>query len=133
MTEPAIPRYTFDERSQLIASKCGVCGYVSCPPQQTHCDQTVEPVALAPEGTLESWTTIRVAPRRFNAPYLLSFVRLIEGPRVVARLEAAGAASAPSAGARVILAEGSLGASGGPRRAVLVASLPAGRPGREVR
>jgi uncharacterized OB-fold protein len=64
-----------------------------------HCDRRTEPAALTGAGRIESFTTIRVAPERFPVPYHLAYVRLAEGPRVLARMEYG--VAAPSAGATV--------------------------------
>ena len=71
----------------LQGSRCSVCQRVSFPPLLMHCDRRTESTALTGEGLIESFTTIRIAPERFPVPYHLAYVRLLEGPRVLARVE----------------------------------------------
>lgn len=79
--------YSFDERHGLRAARCKHCGKVSCPPRPYHCDESTLPTTIEPKGTVQSWTTIRVAPSAYSPPYVLLLVHLNAGPRVVARLE----------------------------------------------
>ena len=69
MTEPAITARGFFERAgagQLTALRCGACGELAIPPKELcpacHA-RDWQPVALAGEGTIASFTVIRVAPR----------------------------------------------------------------------
>lgn len=64
---------------------CGACAY----PRRHACrlDGTpLEAHELSGRGTLQAFTTIRVAPAGFEPPYLLGFVVLEEGPRVLVQL-----------------------------------------------
>ena len=89
-----------DDGGGLVGSRCSVCHRVSFPPLLMHCDRKTEPIALTGEGRIESFTTIRIAPERFPVPYHLAYVRLLEGPRVLARVEQ-GPESPPSSGSAV--------------------------------
>ena len=84
----------------LQGSRCSVCHRVSFPPLLMHCDRKTDSTALTGEGRIESVTTIRIAPERFPVPYHLAYVRLVEGPRVLARVED-GTDPAPSSGSAV--------------------------------
>ena len=83
----------------LLGSRCSVCQRVNFPPLLMHCDRKTESTALTGEGLIESFTTIRIAPERFPVPYHLAYIRLAEGPRVLARMEHG--AEAPTAGSPV--------------------------------
>jgi uncharacterized OB-fold protein len=75
----------------LIGIRCTACGTVAIPPKAfcTECGTRAwEPVTLGGDGTVESFTVIRVAPRAFaaEAPYALASVRLTEGPSLLGRV-----------------------------------------------
>lgn len=94
MTEPAITLQTFFERARegrLTAVRCGKCGELAIPPRQfcPGCGERAwEPVRLGGEGTIESFTVIRVAPRAFaaDAPYAIAVVKLKEGVSLLGRI-----------------------------------------------
>ena len=94
MTEPAITLQTFFERARegrLTAVRCGKCGELAIPPRQfcPGCGERAwEPVRLDGEGTIESFTVIRVAPRAFatDAPYAIAVVKLKEGVSLLGRI-----------------------------------------------
>jgi uncharacterized OB-fold protein len=94
VTEPAITARAFFEKAragQLTAIRCGACGELSMPPRELcpscHAHQW-QPVALAGDGTIASFTVIRVAPRGHAAevPYALAVVRLREGVAILGRI-----------------------------------------------
>jgi hypothetical protein len=94
VTEPAITARAFFEKAragQLTAIRCGACGELSMPPRELcpncHAHQW-QPVALAGDGTIASFTVIRVAPRGHAAevPYALAVVRLKEGVSILGRI-----------------------------------------------
>ena len=94
MTEPTITARVFFEKAragQLTAIRCGSCGELSMPPRELcpncHAHQW-QPVALAGDGTIASFTVIRVAPRGHAAevPYALAVVRLKEGVSILGRI-----------------------------------------------
>ena len=84
----------FFERARegrLTGIKCGGCGEVAIPPKQfcaTCGARAWEPVALSGEGTLASYTIIRVAAARHaaDAPYAVGVVKLKEGASIFARI-----------------------------------------------
>ena len=94
MTEPALTLRHFFERAregQLTAVRCGACGALAVPPKQfcPACAQRAwEPVALSGEGTIASYTVIRVAPRAHAAdvPYAIAAVEMREGVSILGRL-----------------------------------------------
>ncbi|MGH7388670.1 MAG: Zn-ribbon domain-containing OB-fold protein [Candidatus Rokuibacteriota bacterium] len=94
MTEPVITLKHFFERVRdgaLTAIKCGACGELAIPPKEfcAGCGRRAwEPVPLAGEGTVASYTVIRVAPARHagDAPYAVAVVRLREGVSLFGRV-----------------------------------------------
>ena len=94
MAEPAITQRHFFERAragQLTAVRCGKCGELAIPPRELcpACGERAwEPVPLAGEGTIASFTVIRVAPRAWaaDAPYAVAVVRLNEGVSLLGRI-----------------------------------------------
>ncbi|HEU5319363.1 MAG TPA: Zn-ribbon domain-containing OB-fold protein, partial [Methylomirabilota bacterium] len=84
----------FFERARdgaLTGIKCSRCGELAIPPKEfcAACGQRAwEPVPLAGEGTIASYTVIRVAPAKHagDAPYAVAVVRLREGVSLLGRL-----------------------------------------------
>jgi uncharacterized OB-fold protein len=76
----------------LAGMRCGECGAAFALPGRIcpRCgrDDRLEPCALGPEGTIYSFTIVRVAPEGLEreAPYALGIVDLAGGARVTARL-----------------------------------------------
>ena len=94
MTEPVITLRHFFEKAregQLTAVKCGRCGALAVPPKEfcPACSQRQwEPIALSGEGTIASYTIIRVAPRAHAAevPYAIAAVQMKEGVSMLGRV-----------------------------------------------
>ena len=94
MAEPALTLRHFFERAragQLTAVRCRECGELAIPPKELcpACYERVwEPVPLGGEGTIASYTVIRVAPRAFmaDAPYAVAAVKLREGVSILGRI-----------------------------------------------
>jgi uncharacterized protein len=87
------PRYwrEMPQRYRYEAARCTSCGKIHFPPRLvcSKCrGQKFETVTLAPEGTLETWTVIRVAPSGFGdeAPYAVGVVKLDDGVRMTAQI-----------------------------------------------
>lgn len=110
----AAPRYVASPSCQLAASRCTVCGRFACPPRLAHCDRPEELVELAPDGQIESFSDVQIAPPELNPPYRIAYVRLSTGPRVVARLRGSVATSQDPAGVLVRLAVDAVGFGGAP-------------------
>ncbi|HXD98452.1 MAG TPA: Zn-ribbon domain-containing OB-fold protein [Candidatus Acidoferrum sp.] len=94
MTEPVITQRHFFEKAregQLTAMRCGHCGELSVPPK-TFCptcsQRRWEPIGLSGEGTIASYTIIRVAPRAHAAevPYAIAAVHMNEGVSLLGRV-----------------------------------------------
>jgi uncharacterized protein len=94
VTESPITARAFFERvraGQLTALKCGSCGELAIPPRQLcpACHTRAwQPVDLRGEGTVASYTIIRVAPTRHadEAPYAVGVVKLTEGASIFGRI-----------------------------------------------
>jgi uncharacterized OB-fold protein len=94
VTEPVITlRHFFEEAraGRLTAVRCGRCGALAVPPKEfcPACSQRQwEPVPLSGEGTIASYTIIRVAPRGYVAdvPYAIAAVQMKEGVSILGRV-----------------------------------------------
>ncbi len=94
MTEPVITLRQFFDRAregQLTGIRCRKCGELEIPPRELcpACHERAwEPVPLAGEGTIASFTVIRVAPRAYaaDAPYAIAAVKLKEGVSLLGRI-----------------------------------------------
>jgi uncharacterized OB-fold protein len=94
VTEPVITLRHFFEKAregQLTAIRCGRCDALAVPPKEfcPVCSQRQwEPVALSGEGSIASYTIIRVAPRDHAAdvPYAIAAVQLKEGVSILGRV-----------------------------------------------
>jgi uncharacterized OB-fold protein len=76
---------------RLTGIRCGGCGGLAIPPKELcpACGARAwEAVSLRGEGTIASFTVIRVGPRAFagQAPYAIAVVRLAEGPSLLGRI-----------------------------------------------
>jgi uncharacterized OB-fold protein len=84
----------FFERARegtLTAVRCGKCGALAIPPKEfcPACHQRAwAPVTLAGDGTIASYTIIRVAPASHasDAPYAIAVVALREGVSLIGRV-----------------------------------------------
>jgi len=91
---PVITLKNFFERARegtLTAVRCGKCGALAMPPKEfcPMCQQRDwTPVPLTGDGTIASYTVIRVAPARFltEAPYAIAVVALREGVSLIGRI-----------------------------------------------
>jgi len=94
VTEPVITLQRFFARARegrLTGVRCGKCGALAIPPKELcpACyERAWEPVPLAGEGTIASYTVIRVAPRAYttDVPYALAVVKLKEGVSLLGRI-----------------------------------------------
>jgi uncharacterized OB-fold protein len=84
----------FFERARegtLTAVRCDKCGTLAMPPKEfcPTCQQRAwTPVSLSGDGTIASYTVIRVAPARHvaEAPYAIAVVALREGVSLIGRV-----------------------------------------------
>ena len=94
MTDPVVTSKQFFERARegtLTALRCGKCGELAIPPKEfcPACQQRAwQPVTLAGDGTIASYTVIRVAPRNHvsEVPYAIAVVKLREGVSLMGRI-----------------------------------------------
>ena len=92
MTYP-IPYAKYQEylkQGQFIGLKCVKCGAISFPPMAVcrECSGLdLKEVSLKGEGTIRTFTVIRVAPEGRKPPYVIVMVELDEGPFVLGNLE----------------------------------------------
>jgi uncharacterized OB-fold protein len=94
VTEPVITLRHFFEQVRdgvLTAVRCGHCGALAVPPKEfcPACSQRRwEPIGLSGEGSIASFTIIRVAPRGHAAdvPYAIAVVQLKEGVSLLGRI-----------------------------------------------
>jgi uncharacterized OB-fold protein len=75
----------------LTGIRCGKCGELAIPPKEfcPACGaREWQAVALSGEGTIASYTIIRVAPARHaaDAPYAIAVVRLKDGVQLLGRV-----------------------------------------------
>jgi uncharacterized OB-fold protein len=67
----------------LKGLKCLDCGAITVPPKAT-CDEcsstNLEITQLSGEGTIRTFTVIRMAPEGYKAPYVVVLAQLREGP-----------------------------------------------------
>ena len=94
MSEAAITLKNFFETARdgrLTAIKCGRCGNLEIPPKE-FCDACGQrdwrPTPLSGDGTIASYTVIRVAPAKHagDAPYAVAVVKLREGVSLFGRV-----------------------------------------------
>lgn len=94
MSETAISLKNFFETvgaGRLTGIKCGRCGNLAIPPKEL-CDACGQrdwrPVPLAGDGTIASYTVIRVPPTKHtgDAPYAVAVVKLREGVSLIGRV-----------------------------------------------
>ena len=79
------------QRYRFEAAKCSQCGHISFPPRLVcpGCKgQSFQSVRLNDEGTLLTFTVIRVASEKFSkeTPFAVGVVELNDGVRVTAQL-----------------------------------------------
>lgn len=74
----------------LVGSRCSACG-LSTFPERAFCRRcwagSMEPVDLSRTGALYTWTTVHAAQPGYPTPYVLGYVDLPEGVRVLAPLD----------------------------------------------
>ena len=73
-----------EDKAYLIGSKCSNCGHI-CFPAEKVCpscvrDDTVSELRLSGKGSLERYTVAQRGPSGFPVPYIMSYVKLEEGP-----------------------------------------------------
>ena len=77
------------ERGELLGLKCNTCNNVTFPPMARcrECNDTdLEITKIAGEGTMRTFTVIRVAPEGMTAPYIVAMAEIDEGAWVMGNL-----------------------------------------------
>lgn len=74
----------------LCAAKCDACGCKVFPPSDT-CPSclsgAVNPFPITSAGTLYSYTTVHIAPKTWQTPYVVGYVDFPEGVRVFGKVD----------------------------------------------
>jgi uncharacterized OB-fold protein len=94
VSEPAISLKGFFDQARegrLTGIRCGGCGELAIPPKEfcaTCGARAWKLVSLSGDGTLASYTVIRVAPTQHaaDAPYAVGVVKLAEGASLFGRI-----------------------------------------------
>ena len=78
------------KENTLKGLKCLHCGTITVPPKAT-CEECASPdrevTLLSGEGSIKTFTVIRVPPEGFQAPYIVVMVQLKEGPWLMGNLD----------------------------------------------
>ena len=79
------------KRNELLGLRCNHCGTITVPPKMAcrKCtNQNMEIVELTGKGTIQTFTTVYVAPegRKDELPYTIVLVELDEGPWIMGNL-----------------------------------------------
>lgn len=86
---PEVLELADNGRGHLIGSRCPACGAHFFPAREvcSRClGQDMERVALSSRGSLYTYTVVRQSVPGFSVPYLLGYVDLPEGVRVLGPL-----------------------------------------------
>jgi uncharacterized OB-fold protein len=74
---------------KFLGLKCNECGAYTVPPQKvcSEChSENMKILELSGNGEVQTFTVIHVPAEGFNPPYIVSLVKLEEGPWVVANI-----------------------------------------------
>lgn len=77
------------EQGKFLGVKCKKCDEVTFPPMavcRSCSGSDVEPTEVSGNGTIQTFTVIRVAPEGKKPPYVVAMVELDEGPYVTGDL-----------------------------------------------
>jgi uncharacterized OB-fold protein len=78
------------KENQLKGLKCSDCGTLTVPPKRTcqECSSSnLSVTTLSGEGTIKTFTVIRVSPEGLEAPYIVVLTELKEGPWLMGNLD----------------------------------------------
>src|SRR5207302_7584728 len=80
-----------NERVNLVGMRCAHCDIKAFPAREvcSGCgrDDGLAEVELAPEGSLYTFSEVHVAPKGFATPYVIGYVDLADGVRVLAQID----------------------------------------------
>ncbi len=89
---PSQPKHFDPEAAagpQLIGSRCADCSMLVFPPQD-YCpacaSPNVTPTRLSRDGKLYTYSVVHIAPKGWQAPYVIGYVDLPEGVRVFSHI-----------------------------------------------
>ena len=77
------------ESGKFLGLKCGDCGTYAFPPQgicKNCAGENLKVAEIKGDGTLRSFTVIRVAPEGMKPPYIVALVELKEGAWTIGNL-----------------------------------------------
>lgn len=117
LINPALVAVSEAGEPRLCGGRCAACGALSFPRAEvcTECLSTdVETVALPGEGRLYSYSVVHQAPKGWDVPYVLGYVDLPDGLRVLAHIDAPPAAVAIDQKVRLSLGVVGADAEGAP-------------------
>src|SRR5262249_3647837 len=80
-----------DDRVWLKGGHCASCGQLSFPFAAICCfcqEERMEPVRLARAGKLYAFSVVHAAAKGWRVPYVLGYVDLADGIRVLAHIDA---------------------------------------------
>lgn len=79
------------DEPRLKALRCASCSRTHFPPPAPVCpacfSEDLEEVTLSTEGTVHSFTEVHTAPPGFQPPYVLAYVDLSEGVRLLGQMD----------------------------------------------
>jgi uncharacterized OB-fold protein len=88
---PTKPWREQEGRVRLIGMRCASCGTAAFPAREvcSGCgrDNALSVLELAGEGTLYSFSEVHAAPKGFATPYVIGYIDLSEGVRVLAQVD----------------------------------------------
>lgn len=96
---PDCPWEEHDGHLHLVGMRCSACGTCAFPARElcALCGTTEGLVRqrLAPRGRLYTFSEVHAGPKEFPSPYVIGFVDLEDGVRVVARLQGSATSLSP--------------------------------------
>jgi len=75
---------------KLLGLKCNDCGAYTAPPRKVCAEcgsENMDVVTLSGKGTIQTFTTIYVAPEGFTPPFVVAMAELDEGPWLMGDVE----------------------------------------------
>ena len=78
-------------RTHLLGMQCAHCGTKAFPAREvcSSCgrDDALSAAELSPDGTLYTFSEVHVAPKGFATPYVIGYVDLADGVRVLGQID----------------------------------------------
>lgn len=96
---PERPWEEHEGRLHLLGMRCSACSTPAFPAREvcSQCGATegLERLRLAPRGRLYSYSEVHAGPKEFPSPYVIGFVDLEDGVRVVGQVQGSAATLVP--------------------------------------